>query len=249
MNLRSVGVVIMFFFVLSLSSQEKREWDIYTDYWSDIHDVFFEEMSLQEQVEFYCVYFDDPRYYQGVAHPKSGFNAVFHYFTDQKDEKAIPYFLYHFAAKDLPVFKSPEKTYLDYARLRKIILLMDYKLRIMKNLDIETALKFASLAEGKIMEYIAKNRRIDANVYALGIYVQFIQGYAKELQPIDWLPKWELEAALILMPRYFGELIYNKYVVENGLEFLDVGIESPYVFEGYRGRVITPDDPGYLGPS
>lgn len=47
--------------------------------------------------------------------------------------------------------------------------------------------------------------------------------------------------------RSWGESVYNKYIVENGLEFLDIGIESPYVPKGYTGRVITLEDPGYLG--
>ena len=126
--MRLVSIALMFFSALSLSSQENRGWDIYTD-WSDIRDVFFEEMSLQEQVEFYCVYFDDPRYYQGVAHPKSGFNAVFNYFLDQEDEEAIPYFLYHFAAKDLPVFSSPEETFLDSEMLGNMIFLVSVRVR------------------------------------------------------------------------------------------------------------------------
>ena len=244
MSLKSTGAVIMFFSALSLSSQENRRWDIYTS-WSDVHDVFFEEMSLQEQVEFYCVYFDDPRYYQGVAHPKSGFNAVFNYCLDQEDEEAIPYFLYHFAAKDLPVFGSPEETFLDSEMLGNIIFLVSVKVRIKENLNIETALKFASLAEGKILEYIVRNRRIDANVRALVVSTQYIQSEARGQRSIDWLP--ERDPDDIMRHRYWGEVIYNEYVVENGLEFLDVGIESPYVFEGYTGRVIAPDDPGFLG--
>jgi len=244
MSLKSISAVIVFFSVFSLSSQENRGWDIYTS-WSDVHDVFFEEMSLQEQVEFYCIYFDDPRYYQGAHHPKIGFNAVFRYFLDQKDEEAIPYFLYHFAAKDLPIFNSPKETFLDSEMLDIIIFLVDYRVSIEENLNIETALKFASLAEGKIMEYIVRNRRIDANVETLEAYTQYIQGFAKGLQPIDWLP--ERDPDDIMEYRYWGEVIYNKYIVGNGLEFLDVGIESHYVFEGYTGRIITPDDPGFLG--
>jgi len=244
MSLKSISAVIMFFFALSLSSQENRGWDIYTS-WSDVHDVFFEEMSLQEQVEFYCVYFDDPRYYQGAHHPKSGFNAVFNYFLDQEDEEAIPYFLYHFAAKDLPVFSSPKETFLDSEMLDIIIFLVDYRVSIEENLSIETALKFASLAEGKIMEYIVRNRRIDANVRGLEVPIQYIQSEARGQRPIDWLPERDPDDTM--RHRYWGEAIYKKYVVGNGLEFLDVGIESPYVFEGYTGRVITPDDPGFLG--
>ena len=242
--MRLVSIALVFFSALSLSSQENRGWDIYTD-WSDIRDVFFEEMILQEQVEFYCVYFDDPRYYQGVAHPKSGFNAVFNFFLDQEDEEAIPYFLYHFAAKDLPVFSSPKETFLDSEMLGKIIFLIVTRSYIRENLDIETALKFASLAEGKILEYIVRNRRIDANVKTLEVYKQYIRSKARGQRSIDWLP--ERDPDDIMRHRYWGEVIYNEYVVENGLEFLDVGIESPYVFEGYTGRVIAPDDPGFLG--
>ena len=95
------------------------------------------------------------------------------------------------------------------------------------------------------MEYIVRNRRIDANVEALEVSTQYIQGFAKGLRPIDWLPERDPDG--IVRRRYWGEAIYKKYVVGNGLEFLDVGIESPYVFEGYTGRVITPDDPGFLG--
>ena len=95
------------------------------------------------------------------------------------------------------------------------------------------------------MEYIVRNRRIDANVETLEAYTQYIQGFAKGLQPIDWLP--ERDPDDIMEYRYWGEVIYNKYIVGNGLEFLDVGIESHYVFEGYTGRIITPDDPGFLG--
>ena len=242
--MRLVSIALMFFSVFSLSSQENRGWDIYID-WDDIHDVFFEEMSLQEQVEFYCVFFDDPRYYQGVAHPKSGFNEVFNYFLDQEDEEAIPYFLYHFAAKDLPVFGSPEETFLDSEMLGNIIFLVSVRVRGKKNLDIETALKFASLAEGKILEYIVRNRRIDANVETLEVSIQYIRSKARGQRSIDWLP--ERDPDDIMRHRYWGEVIYNKYVVGNGLEFLDVGIDSPYVFEGYTGRVITPEDPGFLG--
>ena len=126
--MRLVSIALMFFSVFSLSSQENRGWDIYID-WDDIHDVFFEEMSLQEQVEFYCVYFDDPRYYQGAHHPKNGFYATSMYFLGQKDEEAIPYFLYHFAAKDLPVFSSPEETFLDSEMLDIIIFMVDIRMR------------------------------------------------------------------------------------------------------------------------
>ena len=188
--------------MFSLSPQENRGWDIYID-WDDIHDVFFEEMSLQEQVEFYCVYFDDPRYYQGVAHSKSGFLAVFRYFLDQEDEEAIPYFLHHFATKDLPVFSSPEEIFLG-SKMLNIIIAMICTRAIRGNLSIEMALKFASLAEGKILEYIVRNRRIDANVETLEVYTQYIQGKARGQRSIDWLP--ERDPDDIMRHRYWGEV-------------------------------------------
>jgi len=245
-------MAIVFFSVFSLSSQERREWDIYTD-WSDINDMFYEEMSLREQVELYCLYFDDPRYY-GAIHPKRGYHGVLTYFENQEDEEAIPYFLHQLVTQDLAVFDSPEKTYLDPERLSLILDLIEYRAYRLEKLDIDTALKFVSIAEVKILEYITRNRRIDINIEYLEFYVQSIRNYAKGLERVDWLPERDPEmdsasrkARTDLLRRFFGELIYNKYVVGNGLEFLDVGIESPYVFWGYTGRVITPEDPGYLG--
>jgi len=237
-------MAIVFFSVFSLSSQERREWDIYTD-WRDISDMFYEEMSLREQVELYCLYFDDRRY-DDAPHPKLGFNGVFTYFENQEDEEAIPYFLHQLVMQDLAVFDSPDKTYLDSERLILILRLMETRAYRLENLDTDTALKFASIAEVKILEYITRNRRIDINLRYLESYVQSIRNYAKGLEPVDWLPTKRKPE--VINP-YFGELIYNKYVVGNGLEFLDVGIESPYVFWGYTGRVITPEDPGYLSVS
>ena len=252
MRLRLASIAIVFFSVFSLSSQERREWDIYTD-WRDIREMFYEEMSLREQVELYCLYFDDPRYYDSI-HPKLGYHGVFTYFINQEDEEAIPYFLHQLVTQELAVFDSPEETYDDSVTPINIIRLIDNRVRKGRNLDIDTALKFTSIAEVKILEYITRNRRIDINLRYLESYVQAIRNYAKGLHPVDWLPEGVLEmdsdsreARFDLLRRFFGELIYNKYVVGNGLEFLDVGIESPYVFWGYTGRVITPEDPGYLG--
>ena len=254
MELRLASMAIVFFSVFSLSSQERREWDIYT-HWRDINDMFYEEMSLREQVELYCLYFDDRRY-DGAPHPKSGFSGVLRYFRVQEDEEAIPYFLHQLVTQDLAVFDSPDKTYLDSERLILILRLMRSRAFGLENLDIDTALKFASIAEVKILEYITRNRRIDINLRYLESYVQSIRNYAKGLERVDWLPERDPEmdsdsrkTRTDLLNRYWGEHIYNKYVVGNGLEFLDVGIESPYVFWGYTGRVITPEDPGYLGVS
>lgn len=206
--------------------------------------MFYEEMSLQEQVEFYCIYFDDPSYYKAL-HSKFGFSSVYRYFREQEDEEAIPYFLHHFATRDLLTFSSPEKTFLDFRGLGLIIQLIEYRVVAEKNLDIDIALKFASLAEVKVLEYITRNRRIDNNVIVLDVFVQFIQNHAKGLQTVDWLP--EADSDDIMRNRFWGESVYKRYIVENGFEFLDVGIESPFVFEGYTGRVIRAEDPGYLG--
>lgn len=240
--MRLVSIAVVFSSLFSLSSQENRKWDLDRD-WDDIHDMFYEEMSLQEQVEFYCIYFDDPSYYKAL-HSKFGFSSVYRYFREQEDEEAIPYFLHHFATRDLPTFSSPEKTFLASDILGNIIRLIEYRVVAEKNLDIDIALKFASLAEMKVLEYITRNRRIDINVTVLEVFIQEIQNHAKGLHRIDWLPE---EDDPDVLRRFWGESVYKRYIVERGLEFLDVGIESPYVFEGYTGRVIRAEDPGYLG--
>lgn len=166
--------------LFSLSSQENRKWGVDSD-WGDVYDMFYEEMSLQEQVEFYCIYFDDPSYYKAL-HSKFGLVVYTAILESRKMRKLSHTFFHYFATRDLPTFSSPEKTFLDFRRLVLMIHLIEYRGVAAKNLEIDIVLKFASLAEVKVLEYITRNRHIDVNVTVLDIFIQEIQNYAKGLR-------------------------------------------------------------------
>jgi hypothetical protein len=218
-------VIIGFILLIPTYSQDTIEWNDYLK-------QNFEELSIPEQVKVFATYLADDY----GPHMKRGSLQINRTLQAHTTTEAIPYLRYYLMRSDLD-YDGSVPFNISNVTVINILGLITYRIWTNKNLDPSIGLWFADQAESKVLRYITKYKRIDTGIMGIEYYIYSI----KNLDPVTLTvknyapPRWENSA-------FWGKLLYEKYVVKNGLVPLDIGITENMKFSGYSGRLI-PIDP------